>query len=151
MPITYMQHRVAISYRSKYKNINTKSYMSRSAKSSFKHKLSMILIMILTILSVAESNPFEKSNNIKLSINVNKVGIGAGHNNENSYSRVTQNKNNKLNHIINGNRTKNIGLNIIQINKGNSNFEKKIDSMQRIIKNENPDIICISESKHKKI
>ena len=33
-----------------------------------------------------------------------------------------------MNHILNGNRTKNIGLNIIQINKGNSYLEKKIDS-----------------------
>ena len=149
-----MQHRVAISYRSKYRSkyrdIDVKSYMSRSAKSSFKHKLSMILIFMLIILSFNESNPFEKSNNIKLSINFKKVGIGAGNNFENTYSRVTQNRNNKLNHILNGNRTKNIGLNIIQINKGNSYFEKKIDSMQRIIKNENPDIICISESNIRK-
>ena len=92
MPITYMQHRVAISHRSKYKNIDTKSYMSRRAKSSFKHKLSMILILILIIISVTESNPFEKSNNMKLCININKVGIGAGNNIKNSYSRVTQKK-----------------------------------------------------------
>ena len=84
MPINYMQHRVAISYRSKYRSkyrdIDVKSYMSRSAKSSFKHKLSMILIFMLIILSYNESNPFEKSNNIKLSINFKKVGIGAGNN-----------------------------------------------------------------------
>ena len=47
---------------------------------------------------------------------------------------------------MNGNRVKSNGLNIIQINKGNCNFEKSIDSIQSIINDEKPDIICISET-----
>ena len=34
----------------------------------------------------------------------------------------------------------------MQINKGCSNFENSVSSLQRIIEKENPDIICISEA-----
>ena len=49
-------------------------------------------------------------------------------------------------HSLNGNRQTSKGLNIIQLNKGNSFFEKKVNSIQRIINDDRPDIICISES-----
>ena len=64
--------------------------------------------------------------------------------------RYLQIFNNRLTRSINGNRVTNKGLNIIQLNKGNANFETKINSIQRIIDNEKPDIICISESNIKK-
>ena len=49
-----------------------------------------------------------------------------------------------------GNRSPKEGFNIIQINKGNSHFDKKINSLQRIIQQDKPDIICISESNIKR-
>ena len=70
---------------------------------------------------------------------------------ESSYQRYKKVNNNKFNHIYNGNKIKKEGLNIIQINKGSSNFDKYINSMQRIIHKELPDIICISESNIKNL
>ena len=80
----------------------------------------------------------------KISINRINRGMEMGNNNEVGYLKYLQDKNNKITHALRGNRITCKGLNILQINKGNSNFENKINSLQRIISKEKPDVICIS-------
>ncbi len=65
---------------------------------------------------------------------------------ENNYNKIKQASNNKINHTINGNKNKNTKLNLLLTNKGNANFENKINETQITISSHKPDIMCISEA-----
>ena len=153
MPITYLQHRISISnfpYIKKHK-ISHKSFPAKSSNSNQLYILSVVWILICIsnfIITTGDSNA--PSYKYDLSINMRNSGMVSGNNIEHNYDRYLQIFNNRLTRSINGNRVTNKGLNIIQLNKGNANFETKINSIQRIIDNEKPDIICISESNIKK-
>ena len=65
---------------------------------------------------------------------------------ENEHKKTMQNKSNKTNHTINGNLNKNTKLNLLQLNKGNANFENKINEINHTMAEHLPDIMCISEA-----
>ena len=48
--------------------------------------------------------------------------------------------------MLNGNKIKNTKLNLLQINKGNSNFQTKLNEINSTIQTYHPDIMCISEA-----
>ena len=110
------------------------------------------MILLISIVSVNSSTiTITNDNNSHIkgfnTVYVKFYGIGQI---EYDYAGIKGSNINKIMHSWNGNRQTNKGLNIIQMNKGNSFFEKKVNSIQRIINDDRPDIICISESNIKR-
>ena len=153
MPTSYSQHRIAIAF---YPNIksNKKKYAKYIPRYSMSNDICPNYIKLLVIMYIIGIIAFP---NVSYSIQTFKSNDKVSHMKDNfnqiesSYQRYKKVHNNKFNHIYNGIRIKKEGLNIIQMNKGSSNFDKYINSMQRIIHKELPDIICISESNIKNL
>ena len=56
--------------------------------------------------------------------------------------------NNKISHIYNGNIYKRGGIKMVHVNKGNSNFENKIDDIKVVLDNLKPHILSIQEANY---
>ena len=65
------------------------------------------------------------------------------------YYKFLQQKNNKTNHSKNGNKGNNNGLKLLHFNKGNSNFDTKIDKIKNIINDHKPHIMNLAEANFK--
>merc|ERR1712080_529485 len=93
---------------------------------------------------------YENKMDIYYSNNTNKIFLFCMLNvmkqTENSYSKILQKNNNKINHMINGNKIKNTKLNLLQFNKGSANFENKINNINEILQTHQPDVMCVSEA-----
>ena len=48
--------------------------------------------------------------------------------------------------MLNGNRCQNTKLNLLHLNKGNSNFENKMDEIKNVLQTHKPDIMTIAEA-----
>ena len=64
----------------------------------------------------------------------------------NTFSKICQASNNKLNHSINGNISKKGTLTLFTWNKGNSSFQNKRDDILVTIERYRPDIFAIHEA-----
>ena len=69
-----------------------------------------------------------------------------GVNINNTFSKVCQVSNNKINHSINGNISKKGTLTLFTWNKGNSTFQNKRDDILVTIERYRPDIFAIHEA-----
>ena len=67
---------------------------------------------------------------------------------ENSYSKYLANENNQYMHTLNGNISQKGTYKFLHINKGNSNFETKLDDIYNIIDIHKPDIMSIQEANY---
>ena len=69
------------------------------------------------------------------------------HSNINShFSLCLSRENNRISHIYNGNIFKKGGIKLVHINKGNSNFENKIDDINLLLDTFKPNILSIQEA-----
>ena len=161
MPTTYLQHRVSISNYAHFSKSKIPTKISSKLKPSNKFSefsIKSVRNVILLIFLFAYHNnrisniSYDCNDTFSSQISINRINQGKYREGitEYGYQRVIQLNNNKSIHILNGNRSTNKGLNILQVNKGNSFFENKIESIQRLINLEKPDILCISESNARK-
>lgn len=161
MPVDYIHHRIKIAKLSPtFKNLKPKIINQRlkvKVYSAMNLKMSIILMIWLNLLFLTlnfKSNSSEYYKPVKCNHGAYYNNIPNYKNNctldnriiENSYAKIKQKLNNKINHIINGNKLKNTKLNLMQYNKGNANFENKINAINDIIQKHKPDVMCISEA-----
>ena len=84
----------------------------------------------------------QNNNNTKKLFNKKAIKTEYSHNPK----YLQHSKQNKLTKIINGNIEKNKTLKIVQCNKDNALFINSIHTINEIIQNHNPDVICLSEA-----
>ena len=63
-----------------------------------------------------------------------------------SFAKTKQSKNNKITHSLKGNISGIKKLKLMQFNKGSALFKNRIQSLERLISVEKPDILCLSET-----
>ena len=160
MPVNYIQHRIKIAKVSP--TINSLKPKIKNEKTSIQIysiniKLGLLLIiginiLVFTLNTKSRNNYFNRVFNTKHEAYYKNFHIFKNSrtldncNIDKSYAKIKQQIKNKLNHLINGNKLKNHKLNLMQYNKGNANFENKINDINDIMQNHKPDIMCISEA-----
>ena len=160
MPVNYIQHRIKIAKVSP--TFNSLKSKIKNKKTSIKMyyiniKMGLLLtiwinILFLTLNTNSRKNEYNKLFKTELEAYCDNIYIYSNSstmdncNIEESYAKIKQKIRNKLSHMINGNKVKNHKLNLMQYNKGNANFENKINDINDIMQNHKPDIMCISEA-----
>lgn len=154
MPTSYLQHRISIGNNSSFKDKPIKHNLKNNEINltfCFKNKMVLILITLLVGVYINECHILINKSHFKskrLRINVQYYNSDKSSVTENVYEKVLQAKSNKINYSAYGN--KNNTLKLLQLNKGSSNFENKINDVQNIINKYKPDIMCLSEANIKK-
>ena len=127
--ISIQQYRVAVgnfNLKAYYFKVNCSTNGSKGAKrGSYKIKAGFLMRFGLKILIFA----------IIFGLNAN-----------NNYSKVCKESNNKLNHILNGNRSKSGFLSLYTWNKGNSIFRNRRNDIEVTLERYKPDIFTIHEA-----
>ena len=114
-------------------------------------------ILILSVLQISLSSfqnqsiisyniSIEKYINLKLYLIIQNVKISTESISYYNYATVIQAKNNKIVHSLNGNRSGHNKIKIVQLNKGPSLLKNYTSHLDRIISDEKPNILCLSES-----
>ena len=83
---------------------------------------------------------------VKINFKIILLFFLLGVNINNTFSKVCQVSNNKINHSINGNISKKGTLTLFTWNKGNSTFQNKRDDILVTIERYRPDIFAIHEA-----
>ena len=118
--ISIQSYRLSIGlFQFKSRNLKVKNSTYRDKKRGKGGKINSSLILLFFLLGVTINNTF---------------------------SKICQASNNKLNHRINGNISKKGTLTLFTWNKGNSSFQNKRDDILVTIERYRPDIFAIHEA-----
>ena len=148
MPVSFFQHRVAISNVSPFRNVKSRikynySYSKGNSRSSI---LRYFIICIIFIFWYNNSKGVIFQNSKYKALKARDIIFYTEH----DHHRYLQRINNKLIKSINGNRNKFNKIKIMQYNKGNSNFSNHTHFFQNILEAHQPHIMCVSEANFKR-